>query len=316
MDPVIKQTDFQFPGQTQFYRGKVRDVYEINDDYLVMIATDRISAFDVILPRAIPYKGEVLNQLGAQFLNATADIVPNWLMEVPDPAVSIGLKCDPIPVEMVVRGYLCGHAWREYKAGKVAISGVALPKEMHQFEPFPEPIITPTTKSQHGHDLDISKEAIIHEGLVDEVTYEKLETYSKALFQKGQEHAHQQGLILADTKYEFGIHQGQVYLIDEIHTPDSSRYFYREGFGTSIKNDGKPQQLSKEFVREWLMEQGFQGQEGLPVPEMGDSIVQEIMNRYIELFEKVTGAAFELSDRSSLQNRLHGNVLASLKALK
>lgn len=307
----IPETNFNFPGQTGFYKGKVRDVYAF-EKRLVMVATDRISAFDVILPRAIPYKGQVLNQIAAHFLNATADIVPNWLQEVPDPNVSVGLKCQAYPVEMVVRGYLAGHAWREYAAGKRAVCGVSLPDGLKENDKLPQPIITPTTKAHEGHDEDISREQILEQGLVSEDEYEQLEKYTLALFAKGTEMAADQGLILVDTKYEFGQLDNVVYLIDEIHTPDSSRYFYKDIYGEN-QQQGLPQkQLSKEFVREWLIENGFQGKDGQTVPEMTDERVQLISERYIELFEKVTGNKFQ---RNNLDNPIRRIENAILKVI-
>jgi phosphoribosylaminoimidazole-succinocarboxamide synthase len=288
----IPETNFQFPGQTGFYKGKVRDVYSF-EKRLVMVATDRISAFDVILPRAIPYKGQVLNQIAAHFLNATSDIVPNWLQEVPDPNVSIGIKCQAYPVEMVVRGYLAGHAWREYSVGKRSVCGVSLPDGLKENDKLPHPIITPTTKAHEGHDEDISREEILAQGLVSEDEYEHLERYTLALFARGTEMAADQGLILVDTKYEFGQLDGVIYLIDEIHTPDSSRYFYQDIYAQNQDADLPQKQLSKEFVREWLIQNGFQGKDGQSVPEMNDERVQLISDRYIELFEKVTGNRFQ-----------------------
>jgi phosphoribosylaminoimidazole-succinocarboxamide synthase len=296
----ISGTNFQFPGQTGFYKGKVRDVYSF-EKRLVMVATDRISAFDVILPRAIPYKGQVLNQIAAHFLNATSDIVPNWLLEVPDPNVSIGLKCQAYPVEMVVRGYLAGHAWREYALGKRSVCGVSLPDGLKENDKLPEPIITPTTKAHEGHDEDISRDEILAQGLVSEDEYEHLEKYTLALFAKGTEMAADQGLILVDTKYEFGQLDGTIYLIDEIHTPDSSRYFYQDVYEENQRAGSPQKQLSKEFVREWLIQNGFQGKDGQSVPEMTDERVELISERYIELFEKVTGKQFQ---RNNLDNPL------------
>lgn len=308
---ALKETSFQFPNQTGFYRGKVRDVYSF-DDKLVMVATDRISAFDVVLPRAIPYKGQVLNQLAAHFLEATRDIVPNWLVAVPDPNVSIGRRCEALPVEMVVRGYLSGHAWREYRAGRRAICGVPLPEGLKESDRLPAPIITPTTKAKEGHDQDISRDEIIAQGLVDEEVYRQMEQYALALFQRGTEMAAQQGLILVDTKYEFGISEGKLYLIDEIHTPDSSRYFYADRYQAN-QDAGLPQrQLSKEFVREWLIENGFQGKEGQVVPEMGDERVSLISERYIELFEKVAGKPFEKADQEGITDRIYRNIISNL----
>ena len=304
---ALTQTHFQFSGQTDFYRGKVRDVYKF-DNFLVMVASDRISAFDVILPRAIPFKGQVLNQIAAHFLEATADIVPNWLMAVPDPNVSIGRKCETFPVEMVVRGYLAGHAAREYKAGKRILCGVPLPEGLKENDPLPHPIITPTTKAHEGHDEDISREAILERGIVAEKKYAQLEQYALALFARGTQMAAQQGLILVDTKYEFGQQDGQIFLIDEIHTPDSSRYFYADTY-TENQNNSLPQkQLSKEFVREWLIANGFQGKEGQQVPLMTDEWVNQISYRYIELFEKVTGKAFEKANTEDISSRIEENI--------
>jgi phosphoribosylaminoimidazole-succinocarboxamide synthase len=305
---ALLETRFQFPGQTQFYRGKVRDVYTIGDQ-LVMVASDRISAFDHILPRAIPYKGQVLNQLAAHFLNATRDICPNWLEATPDPNVSVGVACEPYRVEMVIRGYLTGHAWRTYKSGKRELCGVALPEGMKEHDPFPEPIITPATKADEGHDEDISREEIIAQGIIPEKEYQQLEVYTRALFQRGTEMAARQGLILVDTKYEFGRKDGVITLIDEIHTPDSSRYFYLEGY-EERQQAGEPQkQLSKEFVREWLMAHGFQGLEGQVMPIMPDEFVEEVSERYIELYEHVTGLDFQKADVDAMQARIERNVL-------
>jgi phosphoribosylaminoimidazole-succinocarboxamide synthase len=305
---ALLETRFQFPGQTQFYRGKVRDVYTIGDQ-LVMVASDRISAFDHILPRAIPYKGQVLNQLAAHFLNATRDICPNWLEATPDPNVSVGVACEPYRVEMVIRGYLTGHAWRTYKSGKRELCGVALPEGMKEHDPFPEPIITPATKADEGHDEDISREEIIAQGIIPEKEYQQLEVYTRALFQRGTEMAARQGLILVDTKYEFGRKDGVITLIDEIHTPDSSRYFYLEGY-EERQQAGQPQkQLSKEFVREWLMAHGFQGLEGQVMPIMPDEFVEEVSERYIELYEHVTGLDFQKADVDAMQARIERNVL-------
>ncbi|PSL21390.1 phosphoribosylaminoimidazolesuccinocarboxamide synthase [Dyadobacter jiangsuensis] len=307
----IPATNFQFPGQTAFYKGKVRDVYSF-EKRLVMIATDRISAFDVILPRAIPYKGQVLNQIAAHFLNATSDIVPNWLEEVPDPNVSIGIKCQAYPVEMVVRGYLAGHAWREYKAGKREVCGVALPEGLKENDKLPQPIITPTTKAHEGHDEDISREQILAQGLVSEDEYEHLERYTLALFAKGTEMAADQGLILVDTKYEFGQLDGTIYLIDEIHTPDSSRYFYKDTYEENQRAGISQKQLSKEFVREWLIENGFQGKDGQTVPEMTDEKVLSISERYIELFEKVTGMKFQKNNLDHPLERIEKAILRAI----
>lgn len=312
---ALANTDFTFPGQTHLYRGKVRDVYHIGDRYLVMVASDRISAFDVVLPRPIPYKGQVLNQTAAHFLRATSDVVPNWLIETPDPNVAIGFAARPFPVEMVIRGYLAGHAWREYKAGKRLLCGVPLPEGLRENDRLPEPIITPSTKAQEGHDEDITREEILARGLVSEVHYRQLEQYTKALFQRGSEMARQKGLILVDTKYEFGLIDDKVVLIDEVHTPDSSRYFYMEGY-VERQNLGEPQkQLSKEFVRQWLIENGFQGKEGQQVPEMNDAWLETISNRYIELYEAITGKSFEKADTSDMSARVLANVTAALSKL-
>lgn len=307
------QTQFQFPWQTKFYRGKVRDVYTIDDRLLVMIVSDRISAFDIVLPRPIPYKGQVLNQIAAIMLDATKDIVPNWVKDVPLPNVTIGLKCEPFPVEMVVRGNLTGHAWRTYKSGKRELCGVPLPQGMKENDFFPTPIITPTTKAHEGHDEDISREAIISKGLVSEKDYLQLEKYTLALFERGRQLAAQRGLILVDTKYEFGKIGDTIYLIDEVHTPDSSRYFYAEGYEENQKA-GRPQrQLSKEFVREWLIEHGFMGKEGQSVPEMTDEFVQRVSDRYIELFENITGQTFV--KQSVTAEEIEQKVLAALESL-
>lgn len=285
-----------FPGQTNFYKGKVRDVYTIDDKYMVMFVSDRISAFDVVLPRPIPYKGQVLNQIAAQFLDATRDILPNWMISVPLPNATIGYKCETYPVEMVVRGNLTGHAWRTYKSGKRELCGVTLPEGLKENDFFEKPIITPTTKAHEGHDEDISREEIISSGLVSKEEYEQLEQYTLALFERGREMAKGRGLILVDTKYEFGRIGNTIYLIDEIHTPDSSRYFYIEGYDERQKKGEQQKQLSKEFVREWLMENGFQGQDGQQVPEMTDEVIARISERYIELFEVVTGKTFQKHD--------------------
>ncbi|MCS6917156.1 MAG: phosphoribosylaminoimidazolesuccinocarboxamide synthase [Chitinophagales bacterium] len=292
MYPAITQTDFNFSGQTGLYRGKVRDVYAIGTDLLVLIATDRISAFDVVLPRPIPFKGQVLSQLSAFFLQATAHRVPNWLLAAPDPNVCLGRRCRPIPVEMVVRAYLCGHAWRQYQAGHRKLCGVPLPDGLKENDPFPQPLITPTTKAHEGHDQDISADEIITRGLVSESDYRLMESYALTLFEYGSAHARSRGLILADTKYEFGWWNDQLLLMDEVHTPDSSRYFYLEGY-QERQNSGLPQkQLSKEFVRQWLMEHQFMGRPGDVVPEMSDEWVETISRRYIELYEAVTGLTF------------------------
>jgi phosphoribosylaminoimidazole-succinocarboxamide synthase len=309
---TIQNTNFNFPNQTAFYKGKVRDVYSF-ENLLVMIASDRISAFDVVLPKAIPYKGQVLNQIAAHFLGATRDVVPNWLVATPDPNVSVGLKCETYPVEMVVRGYLAGHAWRTYKSGLRTLSGVTLPEGLKENDKLPTPIITPTTKAHEGHDEDISREEILSQGLVSEEDYRQLENYTLALFARGTEMAAQQGLILVDTKYEFGNKDGQITLIDEIHTPDSSRYFYLEGYSERQNNNEPQKQLSKEFVREWLIENGFQGKEGQSVPEMSDEWVNQISERYIELFEKVTGKKFEKDNSENILARVENNIINYLK---
>jgi phosphoribosylaminoimidazole-succinocarboxamide synthase len=296
---AIKETHFNFNGQTNFYKGKVRDVYTIQDKYLAMVVTDRISAFDVVLPEAIPYKGQVLNQIAAKFLQATADIVPNWVISVPDPSVTIGRICEPFKVEMVIRGYLAGHAAREYSAGKRQVCGVNLPDGLKENDKLPEPIITPTTKASVGHDEDISREEILKQGIVSEADYIRLENYTRQLFERGTQIAAKQGLILVDTKYEFGKADGTIYLIDEIHTPDSSRYFYSEGYAGRQASGESQKQLSKEFVRKWLIENGFQGKDGQQVPQMTSEIVKSISDRYIELYEQITGEVFvkpELAD--------------------
>lgn len=308
---ALTQTNFQFPNQTGFYRGKVRDVYSF-DDRVVMIASDRISAFDVILPRAIPFKGQVLNQIAAHFLKATADIVPNWLIDVPDPNVSVGHKCETYPVEMVVRGYLAGHSAREYKAGKRSVCGVTLPDGLKENDRLPTPIITPTTKAHEGHDEDISREQILARGIVSEAEYVQLEKYALALFERGTQMAAQQGLILVDTKYEFGHAEGKIYLIDEVHTPDSSRYFYADVYQENQEKGLPQKQLSKEFVREWLIANGFQGKEGQQVPEMSDEWVLQISARYIELFEKVTGQSFVKASTEDILQRIEENIKGSL----
>ncbi len=312
---AINQTQFHFPGQTAYYKGKVRDVYTINNQYLVMIVTDRISAFDVVLPEAIPYKGQVLNQIAAHFLEATSDIIPNWVVSVPDPSVTIGKMCEPFKVEMVIRGYLAGHAWREYSAGKRQICGVSLPEGLKENDKLPEPIITPTTKAAVGHDEDISKEDILAKGIVSAEDYEQLEKYTQALFARGTEIAAQRGLILVDTKYEFGKADGTIYLIDEIHTPDSSRYFYSEGYQDRQQNNEPQKQLSKEFVRKWLIENGFQGKDSQTVPEMTPEIVQSISERYIELFEQITGKPFVKSDNQEVLKRVENAVKHALEGL-
>lgn len=315
MAQAVVKTDFKFPKQKSIYKGKVRDVYNIDDQFLVMVVSDRISAFDVVLPEGIPYKGQVLNQIADKFLDATADIVPNWKIDVPDPMVTIGHFVETYPVEMVVRGYLTGHAWREYKSGKREICGVTMPEGMKEHQRFPEPILTPTTKAHEGHDEDISRDEIIKQGLVSEEEYKKLEEYTLALFKRGTEIAGKMGLILIDTKYEFGKKDGQIYLIDEIHTPDSSRYFYLEGYQARQDKDENQKQLSKEFVREWLMENGFQGKEGQQVPEMPVEFVNQISNRYIELFEKITGDKFQKAEASEVIRRIEKNVTDKLSEL-
>jgi len=303
----IKETNFKFEGQTGFYRGKVRDVYYFGDT-MAMVASDRISAFDVVLPRAIPDKGRVLNQIAAINLKATKDLVPNWVLDTPDPNVTIGFRCDPFPVEMVVRGYLSGHAAREYKAGKRSVCGVPLPEGLKESDKLPNPIITPTTKAKVGHDEDISKEQILARGLVSKEDYEQLEKYTLALFKRGTELAAKRGLILVDTKYEFGKHNGQIYLIDEVHTPDSSRYFYKEGYEERQKTAEPQKQLSKEFVRQWLIENGFQGKDGQKVPEMTDEIVQMISDRYRELYAKVTGENLAPVNYDNLEARIQKSI--------
>ena len=304
----LTTTDFHFPGQRSVYHGKVRDVYNINDDLLVMVATDRISAFDVILPKGIPSKGQVLNQIAAKFLDATADIVPNWKLATPDPMVTVGLRCQGFPVEMIIRGYLTGSAWREYKSGCRLLCGVPLPDGMRENERFPEPIITPTTKADEGHDENISRDEIIAQGLVNEKDYEQMEQYTRALFARGSEIAASKGLILVDTKYEFGKRDGKVLLMDEIHTPDSSRYFYAEGYEQRFAAGEPQRQLSKEFVRQWLIEHGFMGQAGQQVPEMTDDYCQSVANRYIELYEHITGEAFVPAADADLAARIERNV--------
>lgn len=308
---AVKETNFQLPGQTGFYRGKVRDVYSVSDK-LVVVASDRISAFDVVLPRPIPYKGQVLNQIAAKFLAATKDIVPNWLLNVPDPNVSIGVRCQAFPVEMVIRGYLAGHAWREYKAGKRTLCGVALPEGLKENDKLPEPIITPTTKASEGHDEDISREEILKRGLVSESDYLQMEKYTRALFQRGTEIAAQRELILVDTKYEFGKKGTDIYLIDEVHTPDSSRYFYKEGYEERQRKGETQKQLSKEFVRQWLIENGFQGKDGQRVPDMTDPIVNSISDRYIELYEHVTGEKFKKEESVEIIKRIENNILKAI----
>lgn len=309
MESTLTTTNYTFPGQTAVYKGKVRDVYNINNQKIVLIASDRISAFDAVLPKGIPYKGQILTSIATKFLNETKDLVPNWLEATPDPNAAIGLFCEPYKVEMVIRGYLAGHAWREYKSGKRTICGVEMPEGMKQNDKFPEPIITPATKAEDGdHDEDISKEEIIAQGIVSKAEYEQLEKYTRALFQRGTEIAAKQGLILVDTKYEFGKKEGVIYLIDEIHTPDSSRYFYADGYEERQQKNEEQKQLSKEFVREWLIENGFQGLEGQSIPEIPDTFVETVTERYIELFEKITGEKFMKADNSDIANRIESNV--------
>ena len=315
MANAITESKFHFKGQTKVYNGKVRDVYTLENGLLVMVASDRISAFDHILPKGIPYKGQVLNQVATMFLNATRDIVPNWLLATPDPSVAVGYACEPIRVEMVIRGYMSGHAAREYKAGRRVLCGVEMPEGMKENDKFPEPIITPATKADEGHDEDISREDIISKGIVPEEIYVQLEKYTRALFQRGTEIAAKQGLILVDTKYEFGMRNGQIYLIDEIHTPDSSRYFYAEGYEERQQRGEEQKQLSKEFVRQWLIEHGFQGLDGQIMPVMPDEFVDVVTERYIELFEKITGTKFEKSDTSNIQERIQKNVDNYLSSL-
>lgn len=314
MEKALVRTDFHFQGQTGVYHGKVRDVYHINNQLLVMVATDRISAFDVVLPEGIPYKGQMLNQIAAKFLDATLSVCPNWKLASPDPMVTVGLECEGFPVEMIVRGYLCGSAWRAYKSGLRELCGVQIPEGMRENERFPHPIITPTTKAALGaHDEDISKEEILKQGLVSEADYAILEQYSLALFEKGTEMAAQRGLILVDTKYEFGHREGTIYLIDEIHTPDSSRYFYSASYQELFDKGAAQKQLSKEFVREWLMQNGFQGKDGEQVPDMTPAIVEGISERYIELFEHITGESFKRSSTEGLLLRIESNVSEYLK---
>lgn len=313
MKNTLVTTDYHFPNQTKVYHGKVRDVYSIGQDTLVMIATDRISAFDVILPQGIPYKGQVLNQIAAKFLDATSDIVPNWKQATPDPMVTVGLRCEPYKVEMVIRGYLTGSAWREYKSGVRTLCGLTLPEGMKENQKFPTPLITPTTKADEGHDENISKEEIIAQGLVSREEYEQLEKYTYALFQRGTEIAAQKGLILVDTKYEFGKKGGKIYLIDEIHTPDSSRYFYADTYQDLYEKEEEQRQLSKEFVRKWLMDNGFQGKEGQQIPEMTEEYCNSVSERYIELYEKIVGEPFVKADAADVAARIDKNVTEYLK---
>jgi phosphoribosylaminoimidazole-succinocarboxamide synthase len=310
---ALVSTQFSFPNQRSFYRGKVRDVYNINNQYLVMVACDRISAFDVVLPKPIPFKGQVLNQIAAHFLQITKEIVPNWLISCPDPNVSIGYCCTPYKVEMVIRGYLSGHAWREYKAGKRMICGVAMPDGMKENDQFPEPIITPTIKADSGHDEDISREAIIESGLVPEAEYLILEKYTRKLFEFGRNYAKENGLLLVDTKYEFGNYQGEVMLMDEIHTPDSSRYFYADTYQSIQEKDQQQRQLSKEFVRQWLIQNGFQGLEGQIAPVFPDDFIHEVTDRYIELFEKISGKTFVKQDYEGVEDRIKQSILAHIQ---
>ncbi|NEU07081.1 phosphoribosylaminoimidazolesuccinocarboxamide synthase [Flavihumibacter sp. R14] len=313
---AIKETHFQLPGQTSFYKGKVRDVYTVDNKFLVMVVTDRISAFDVVLPEPIPYKGQVLNLIASKALQDTVDIVPNWVIDVPDPSVTIGKICEPFKVEMVIRGYLAGHAWREYQAGRREVCGVSLPEGLKENDKLPEPIITPTTKAAVGHDEDISRSEIIRRGIVSEEDYSQLEDYTRALFQRGSEIASKHGLILVDTKYEFGKSEGRIHLIDEIHTPDSSRYFYSEGY-EKLQSENQPQrQLSKEFVRKWLIENGFQGKEDQVIPAMTEEIVTSISDRYIELYGHITGTDFQKQDVGNILERVERNIIEALNRLK
>lgn len=316
MGKAIVKTDFNFEGQKSLYTGKVRDVYNIDDRYLVMVVSDRISAFDVVLPKGIPYKGQVLNQIATKFLDATSDLVPNWKIASPDPMVTVGRKAEPFKVEMVVRAYLTGHAWREYRDGKRSLCGVPLPEGLKEHDRLPEPIITPTTKADEGHDEDISREEIISTVLVNEEDYKMLEDYSLKLFKRGTDMAREKGLILVDTKYEFGTADGEIILIDEINTPDSSRYFYLEGYEDRQAKGEQQKQLSKEFVRQWLISNGFQGKEGQEVPEMPEDFVNQVSERYIELFENITGENFHRADISDIKNRIFSNVSDFLKELK
>jgi len=317
MAKALVTTDFTFPAQTSVYKGKVRDVYTINNEYMVMVVSDRISAFDVVLPKGIPFKGQVLNQIAAKFLDATSDIVPNWKIATPDPMVTVGIRCETFPVEMIVRGYLCGSAWRDYKAGNRILCGIELPEGMVENQKFAEPLVTPTTKAELGeHDANISKEEIIAQGLVSKEDYEQLEKFAIAIFKRGSEIAAQRGLILVDTKYEFGKKDGQIYLIDEVHTPDSSRYFYADGYQERFEKGEPQKQLSKEFVREWLMENGFMGKAGQQVPEMTDEFVASVSERYIELYENIVGEPFvKGTDEDGLEGRIEGNVNNFLKRL-
>jgi len=314
MITAIKETEFTFPGQVGFYKGKVRDVY-IFEDKIAVVATDRISAFDVVLPKPIPFKGQVLNQIAAKFLAATKDIVPNWVTDTPHPNVTIGKRCDPFKVEMVIRGYLAGHAWREYKSGKREVCGVLLPNGLKENDKLPEPIITPTTKADHGHDEDISRGEIIGKGIVSEKDYSLLEKYTRALYEKGTQLALEKGLILVDTKYEFGKYQDEIYLIDEIHTPDSSRYFYKNNYERNQQSNLPQKQLSKEFVRQWLIANNFQGRDGEKIPPMTDSIIDDISERYIELYEKITGDEFQKPQSENLPEEIKRSILQNLNNL-
>lgn len=316
MENAIVKSNFSFPGQKSLYTGKVRDVYNIDNKYLVMVVSDRISAFDVVLPKGIPYKGQVLNQIAGKFLDATSDIVPNWKISMPDPMVTVGHICEPFKVEMVIRGYLTGHAWREYKSGKRQLCGVPMPDGLKENQKFDQPLITPTTKADQGHDLDISREEIISQGLVREEDYKLLEKYTRELFQRGTEMADKMGLILVDTKYEFGKKDGKIYLIDEIHTPDSSRYFYKEGYTERLEKGEEQKQLSKEFVRQWLIAKGFQGKEGQSVPDMSEEFVASVSERYIELFEQITGEKFQKADIRNVSARIEKNVTEFLNSQK
>lgn len=312
---TITRTDFNFPGQQGVYKGKVRDVYHINDKFLVMIVTDRISAFDVVLPRPIPYKGQVLNQIATRFLKSCMDVCPNWMIDSPDPNVTIGRKCEPFKIEMVIRGYLTGHAWRTYKTGKRELCGIPLPDGLKEHDRLPEPIITPSTKAEEGHDEDISKEEILAKGLATQQEWETLARYTRDLFKRGTEMAAEQGLILVDTKYEFGKAEGIIYLIDEVHTPDSSRYFYAEGYEERQASGESQRQLSKEFVREWLIENNFQGKQGQVMPELTDAFIESVSKRYIELYEIIMGRSFKKADSENVLERIEKNVLEALEKL-
>lgn len=315
LQATLTETDFKFNNQRSLYHGKVRDVYDIDDRLMVMVATDRISAFDVVLPKGIPFKGQVLNQIAAYFLDATSDIVPNWKLAVPDPMVTIGVKCEPLKIEMIVRGYLAGSAWREYKAGAREICGVKLPDGLRENQKLPHPILTPTTKADAGHDENISREEIISQGIVPEEIYKQVEKYALALFERGSEMAAERGLILVDTKYEFGLHDGKVILIDEIHTPDSSRYFYADGYEERFEKGEEQRQLSKEFVRQWLISNGFMGRPGEKIPEMTPEYCNEVSERYIELYEHITGRKFERAVSDNLKKRLETDITEALKTL-